>query len=261
MKQYTALRGAFAYEFRMQIRRPALWIVMLCFGALQAVLGNGALFDLLLHNPGHYSGVLQVVDWATRVNVLFPILVGVLLADRLSRDGRTRMNEVLNTLPASLGSRLAGKYLGTTLASILPVFLYYCLGLGLLSYSRHDLLIFPLGLEVFAAVILPGILFISAFSIACPAFIWTPIYQFLFVGYWFWGNLFPANIGIPTLSPTILTPIGGYMAAGFYGYNDVYQVHTATSWQGAASLSVLVCIAVLAIVALSWLLKWRQAQQ
>ena len=44
------------------------------------------------------------------------MVVGIMLADRLPRDRRTRVAELLDTFPGALYARLFGKYLGSTLA-------------------------------------------------------------------------------------------------------------------------------------------------
>jgi len=110
-------------------------------------------------------------------------------------------------------------------------------------------------------IVLPGMLFIAAFSLACPAVIWVPLYQFLFFGYWFWGNLLSPNTGLPTLSGTILTPIGGFISRGLFGVSSVGFAKEGTQVEGIASLLALLGIAVLVLVVLERLLSWYQARQ
>ena len=95
--------------------------------------------------------------------------------------------------------------------------------------------------------------------------LWVPLYQFLFIGYWFWGNLLP-DIGIPTLSTTILTPVGGYMCTGFFnptGKEGVCNpgIQGATAVQGVESMLLLVGIAILVMLALWIGLRLQQAWQ
>lgn len=255
MNQVRVLIGVLDYEFRMQIRRRAVWITFICFALL---ISSG--FRELLFNPRHFSLLTQVLQLTSNVNAIFPICVGVLLADRLPRDRRFKVNELFTSLPGALSIRLAGKYLGSTLATLVPMFAFYSIGVGIVLYQTHDLLAIPLALETFIAIVLPGILFISAFSIACPVILWLPLYQFLFVGYWFWGNLLPPSFGIPTLSATILTPIGGYMAAGFFG-GDSFPVTHATALQGVESTLLLLGIASLVMSTLWCYLRWEQYRQ
>src|SRR5207302_4913010 len=141
-------------------------------------------------------------------------------------------------MPAALSARLVGKYLGSTLATLVPMFAFYSIGIGYVLYQTHNLLALPLALATFAAIVLPGILFIAAFSIACPAILWVPLYQFLYVGYWFWGNWLGARTGIPTLSETILTPVGTYISSGFFG-DSIFPVQDATAWLAIESMLLL----------------------
>jgi len=261
MNQFPVFLGVLRYEFRMQIRRPALWITMALFTLLIIGIGGGGgiLRVDLLQNAESRSLLNLLAQWAFRINTFFPIAVGVLLADRLPRDRRTKTEELFATAPGALSARLLGKYFGTMLATLIPVLIVYIAGVGLIAYDAQNALVIPLSLAPFAVINLPGILFVSAFSLACTSIMWTPLFQFLFVGYWFWGNLLETRFGIPTLSRTILTPIGGYMASGIYGEPFIQQ--GATAMQGVESIALLLAIAALVMSTLWGLLKWQQASQ
>jgi ABC-2 type transport system permease protein len=172
---------------------------------------------------------------------------------------------MLTTFPGALGARLSGKYIGSTLATLIPLLGVYSVGASYILYRWHTLQALPLALAAFAAIVLPGILFVSAFSLAFPALLWVPLYQFLFVGYWFWGNLLP-GIGFPTLSETILTPVGGYMCTGFFnpGHREgvcSVGVEGATATQGVESILLLLGMALLALLAVWAFLRWERAKQ
>jgi ABC-2 type transport system permease protein len=213
VNQYKFLSGVLVYEFKMQIRRRSLWLAFLCFALLilRTVIGG-------FNNPEQLPvnvPLMRLVAYLTIItNWLPPIGVGIFLADRLPRDRRTQVDELLNTLPGPLSARLAGKYLGSTLAALVLAFAMFSIVVGLIIYHTHNIVAIPIALITYATIVIPGILFIAAFSLACTSFMWVPLYQFLFVGYWFWGNLFSPEIGIPTLTATILTPIGGFISAG-----------------------------------------------
>ena len=256
MQRFDTFVGALGYEFRMQIRRRSLWIVFLALGA----------FFIVFHQPWYRPVTTPAADaivyWTGEVQSFLAIAVGILLADRLPRDRRVKVDEVLYTLPGAQGARVFGKYLGSTLATLVPMLAVYCVGVGYIVSRWHDLQALPIALAAFAAIVLPGILFIAAFSIVCTAILWVPLYQFLFVGYWFWGNLLP-NFGIPTLSETILTPVGGYMCTGFFnagGREGVCSpgIQGATALQGIESILLLLCVAGIVLVALSIFLKRQQ---
>jgi hypothetical protein len=145
------------------------------------------------------------------------------------------------------------------------MFVIYSSGIAYILFRWHTIQALPLALASFAAIALPGVMCIGAFSIACTAILWVPLYQILFVGYWFWGNLLP-DVGIPTLSTTILTPVGGYMCTGFFnqqGQEGVCSpgIQGATASQGVESMLLLLVLAILVIFALTGYLKWQQARR
>lgn len=238
----------------MQLRRKVLWIVTGLF-CLMTVSG----FGLGLWNypessrsgemvPPESEPLVEVVaGWSVVVQFVLPLAVGVMIADRLSRDRKTRADELLETLPASFGGRLFGKYLGATLATLVSLLLVYAGGIAYVAVDRGEVMALPVGLLTFVAINLPGLLFVAAFSVACPAVIWVPLYQLLFVGYWFWGNMLTPGTGIPTISGTILTPIGGYVSAGLFGWRLPW-IPEATAWEGVASIAVLLVLAALVLV-------------
>ena len=257
MRQPRTFSGVLRYEFRMQIHRRSVWVTFLCFAAVLFAILSGQ--DWLHHTKT--TPVDDFTSWTLIMNLFLPIAVGVLLADRLPRDKKTRVNELLNTLPGKLGARVLGKYVGSTLATLVPVFIIYTIGLGGILYLKpQDIQALALVPALFITAVLPGTLFVAAFSIACPAIMWVPLYQFLFVGYWFWGNLLPPGRGIPTLSNTILTPLGDNMLAGFFGESGLL-IKQATALQGMESILLLLGLAAFALFVLWRYLLWQQARQ
>ncbi len=259
MNQRAAFFGALAYEFRMQIHRRAVWITFIALG----------LFFTQFHQPWfrpiNTPASAAIIYWTGIVQSFLAVAAGLLLADRLPRDRRTKVDELLNTLPSTVNARVFGKYLGSTIATLVPMFVIYSIGTAFILFRWHTFQALPVALASFTAIALPGVMFIGAFSIACTAILWVPLYQILFVGYWFWGNLLP-DVGIPTLSTTILTPVGGYMCTGFFnqqGQEGVCSpgIQGATAFQGVESILLLLVLAILVIFALTGYLKWQQARR
>jgi hypothetical protein len=220
-------------------------------------VSNPRFFGLVNNSPLNQFVVTMIFT----TNLLLPIIFGVFLADRLPRDQRTNVNELFTSMPGALSTRILGKYLGSALASIVPMFICYSLLITFLLYETHNLLTIPLFLIDFVLIVLPGLLFVAAFSIACPAILWVPLYQFLFIGYWFWGNALSPNAGIPTLSATILTPIGTYITTGILGIPQIPWVPNATFLKGLASLLLLLGIAIFVLYVLWRYLSWQQNRQ
>lgn len=256
-EMWAAITGATRYEFLMQLRRRAVWIVIGLF-----VAWGFAAFRFYVALGGEETLPLTqwMAAWSLVAQYFVPIAFGILIADRLPRDRRTRVGELLETLPGSAGGRLFGKYLGNVAATLVPLFLIYLAGVAYVAFERGDLMAIPLGLLSFAAINLPGLLFVAAFSVSVPVVLWVPLYQALFVGYWFWGNLLSPDSTIPTINGTILTPVGWYMANGFFGLKGG-AVENATVWTAVASIALLLALAALALYGAHRYLTWQQARR
>lgn len=256
------LGGVLRYEFLMQIRRPALWLAFLIFALLdfRGVIGQIAFYRSLPFI--HFTTLQWAAFLAVTANWLSPLGVGILLADRLPRDRRTRVDEVLNSLPGTLKTRVLGKYLGTLLASLVPSLALYLVNSVVATWQLQDPAMIPAALLAYVLIALPGMCFIAAFSLALPVVIWVPLYQFLFFGYWFWGNILAPGYGLPTLSGTILTPIGSAIATGLFGVPAFGQdLPSASPLYGVSSLVALLGIAILVLIALYQFLKFERGRQ
>jgi ABC-2 type transport system permease protein len=256
--------GALRYEFIMQIRRRTIWITFLFFAVfVYALAGQG--------NWSHWQGNKSVIDsfadWTVVTNLLLPLALGTLLADRFRRDQSTHVDELLNTLPVTITARGFGKYIGNLCATLVPLFLIYLGGIGVVVYHWQAIQGWgtvlgqlPVALGLFLTVVLPGAIFVAGFSLAIPVIVWVPLYQLLFVCYWFWGNALDPTRGIPSLSGTILTPLGGYMLAGFFHEDSGLIVHKATFQQGIESFALLVVLGIAACGACCAYLRWQQTR-
>lgn len=251
--------GIFKYEFWMQIRRPSLWVF---FGLLTIyayfVMGGGSrLYATLQQEISAHSLLYTIADIIGNGELLLPLCVGCLLADRLVRDRRVKVDELFNTMDVPLQTRLWGKYFGTLTATVVPLFLALSLFMGYIYAASQSLLVIPLFLFAFLVIAVPGLLFVAAFSLACPIVMPVPLYQFLFAGYWLWGNLFLKQQVLPTPSRTILTPSGSVIANGFFGTNTEL-LGTTPSYAAVASMIVLLVIAASVMIILGRFLKWQQ---
>lgn len=258
MVRLAVFGGVLRYEFLMQIRRISLWIGMLLLCAL--VFRHFDYFYLGTGNAAVTNARASIVSWASVVALFFPIGAGLLLADRFTRDGKTRVDELLNTVPGPLFARLAGKYVGSAVATLVPILLIYLVGCALIVAHWNDVSAIPLACVTFALTTGVAVLFIGAFSIACTTILWPVLYQFLFVGYWFWGNFLNPKLGIPTLNGTLLTPSGRFIIGGFFPGLIPYE-DNGTRLQGIESLALLLGCAVVAQLA-AWLwLRWRNSHR
>lgn len=255
MDTLSVVSGALRYEFLMQIRRRSIWLVLLLVSIMSAIL-----WLAFIH--GARTTAVDAVMYLAQFTAWFlPVGVGLLLADRLPRDKKLHVDEILDSFSGSLGARLVGKYLGSTMATLVPVILIYMLGVGYTLVRFHDPHSLLLAIETFAAIPLPGILFASGFSIALPAFMNVSIYQLLFIGYWFWANLMSPRFHIPSLTGTMLNATGPWAQEAFFHYQWVFLRLHPTVWQGIESIVLLVGSSFLAVL-VAWLYqRWVMAHR
>ena len=261
MSQRAILWGVIRYECKMQLRRRSMWLVFAAIALIMLVAIPGYVTDSTKNFQG--MSLLQQVASVTWDLCWLPVMgMGIFLADRFPRDRSCRVDELFESTVGTLTTRLAGKYLGCLLGTLLPAFLSYCLAMSVLAFFERSLLVLPLSLVTYFTIIIPGVCFITAFTLACTSLMWVPLYQFLFIGYWFWGNMLgPRATGLPTLSTTILTPRGSFIAAGLFNAPPVNGLPTASPLAGTASLLLLLLISLLVMLLFYRFLKWEQLRK
>jgi len=268
MNHWSVTRGALRYEFGMQLRRRSVWVVLLLCAALILPLWVlWAQADLSTHFSREQGVWIPpdpadaILAWTMFFTFLIPVGVGLVLADRLARDRTTHADEVLDTLPGPLGARLLGKYLGSVLATLVPVALIYTAVIVYVVTQVPRADEFALAAKAFAAVVLPAILFAGGFSIALPAALKVPVYQFLFIGYWFWANLMTPKVGMPSIAGTMLNATGPWAFEGFFGYQWTFLRLHPTTTQAFASVGLLIGLGLLALVAAWGYLRYQHARR
>jgi ABC-2 type transport system permease protein len=149
--------------------------------------------------------------------VFFPVVAGILSADRVQRDFRLRLRELQDSTPQSRHAYVLAKYFGALVSSLLPLFLWV-MGIAavLTAVGRAHASMLSAVPVAFLAITVPAFAFVVAFSLACPMVMPLSIYQILFTGYWFWANFIPPQL-FPTLNGTLLTPSGMFVQKGFFG--------------------------------------------
>jgi ABC-2 type transport system permease protein len=242
--------GIFRHELSMSLRRKGLWIAY------------GLLFifhTVLLFSPppigemveGEVIARREVWQVAGRFllacNVFFPVVAGILSADRVRRDFRLGLRELQDSTPLSRPVYVLAKYLGALASSLFPLFLWVMGIAAVLTVvgRAHASMLYAVPVA-FLAITVPAFAFVVAFSLACPMVMPLSIYQILFTGYWFWANFIPPKL-FPTLNGTLLTPSGTFAQQGFFGgpaSRALEGVAPYTQADAVANLAVLgVCSA------------------
>ncbi|MEV0582270.1 hypothetical protein [Nonomuraea sp. NPDC050310] len=242
------------YEFRMQIRRPALWIVYGIVFAIQGVLINW--YFTLDRGLGPILDPRQAMADVTAWTATLPMIAyGCLIADRLVRDRTLRVDGILDATPADATARLLGKFAGVCLAGAVPLALMV-VGRGLVwTVMEGD----PGGLlwsiVIFVVALGPGLLFTGALALVGPLVMPVTVFRVAFAAYWFWGNLIPPDL-MPNLAHTLLAADGEYALLGLFGSTTRVPVEGAllnflrpdpTAGTGLLSIALILLLAGVAL--------------
>lgn len=253
--------GVARHEFNMSIRRPGFWIAytLLCLFYVISILtpsmdGSDDVMrpDQIWPEAGHIVFMF---------NIFLPLLAGILSADRMQRDTRLGVRELQYSTSLSTPAYILSKYLGVLLSVLTPMFiLVLCTGMALIIKGLAPVEILGPLLLAFLSIAVPSHAFVVAFALAIPLVLPIRIYQVLFTGYWFWGNLLTPK-AFPTISDTLLNAVGQYPLQGFFSmYLD--STHKVTNGFSAFEavlnlLVLLVCICIVLFV-LNQYLHWQE---
>ena len=243
--------GVAKYEFKMSIRRPGFWLVYgllmafyLAVGILPDGESNPVTVDQIWSQAGHYVFML---------NIFTPLLAGILSADRMQRDFLSGVNELQKSTSLPLPAYILAKYLGVLASVLAPMFITVLL-MGVISTAAGLVpvqMLWPL-LLAFLSIAVPSHAFVVAFSLACPLIMPLRVYQVLFTGYWFWGNMLSPQ-ALPTISDTLLNAVGQYPLQAFFNVvtDSTHAVEADAFTRAEAWLNLLVlavCAALVLIV-------------
>lgn len=248
------------YEFSMSIRRAGFWIGYILLGLFYFVLilapsTNGSGDIVLLSQIWPEAGSLVFM-----YNIFLPLLAGILAADRMQRDFRTGVSELHRSSPLPNSMYILAKYLGTLASVLLPAFAIPLIaGTSQVVSGKAPVEFFwPLLLAILTIAV-PAHAFVVAFSLACPLFMPLRVYQVLFTGYWFWGNLISPS-AFPTISDTVLNAVGQYPLQAYFGeLNSSTRPVTSgfTPPEAVLNLLVLMACTVAALAAIRYYLRWQ----
>ncbi len=214
----TAMRN----EFRMQSRRRAMWLTMLGVSTLFPLLALHALDERFAQ-----EGTLRAIaDWTNFLNLWVPIAYGIVLADRIPRDRRLRMDELFATFPTNQRYRLWGKALGVALATVVPLLLVALAGAVHISLRLHSAEVMKFEVVAICVILLPALLFMTAVCLLLSTFVWPPAIGFICAGLWLFLQVSPTML--PSLANSLMSPTGSYAIAGLF--------HSDRGWAGTQGL-------------------------
>ncbi len=239
------------YEFFMAIRRWGVWLAFAAAGMAVALTWDGTPVDMPGVTPQQWSVLIALIG-----NTLVPVVVGIVTADRLVRDRKSGVRELLFSTALSRRVYVTAKYVGVMLAAVLPALLAV-LATGVVFVADGlPVGVLPRTLLPFLAINLPAYLFVGAFSLAGPEVLPLRVYQILFTGYWFWGNFVSQEL-MPTLNGTLLTVKGDFVASGLFRLGEPMITQTHTSAEAWLNLAILSACTAGALVGVERYLAWQ----
>lgn len=251
--------GVFRYEYKMSIQRFGVWIVVLLFTAFYIFMGIDASQDIDVDATSQEALFSQAGQTVFSLNLFFPVVAGIVAADRAVRDRTLGVRELLRATGVPNYSYVLGKYLGVSFSLLtLGMAITLPASLFLAIYYQWPLLFVLYALWATLLIVGPALFFVTAFSLVCPLIMPTRLYQILFTGYWYWGNFLSSNVMF-TVSGTLLNASGRYALIGIFGMKmaDAWPEMTVNT----ALLNILVLFTCAALALAGMMLVLRASER
>ncbi len=247
--------GVLKYEYRMSIMRPGVLIVSGLFTVL---------FLFLVPTASSYSNGPKINWWeeagwlAFSLNIIFPVFAGIIASDRGVRDIKLDVRELLRVTELSNTTYILGKYAGVVLSLLTLQFaILFLISLAYIGILKAPWGFLPNVLLASLFVNVPGIMFVTAFSLVCPLFMPVRVYQILYTGYWYWGNYLNPAV-IPSISDTVLNAAGKYTLSAVY--RAPFGGEAATIGEAVINVVVLLACAAIALFGMGRILALRESR-
>lgn len=216
------------YEALMALRHKVLWLCLTPLGVLAMSLTLVAPTVVSQHDPVARMGTAILA-----VNLIYTVGIGVALTDRLPQQHRAGLADLLAATPSGPTTYMAAALLGPLGIALVPVtVLLVLLGVGL-SISHNSLA--PVGAAIIGvgAVIVPAALLTAALATLLGLILPQVLARIIVIGLWFWSTAFSPSLfsGVPTPTDTLLSPLGGYLAAAV--------LHVNPSWANGGAPGTL----------------------
>ncbi|WP_018218807.1 hypothetical protein [Salinispora vitiensis] len=221
----SAWTGAIRYEFLMAARRKVVWLAVL------PLLAIGLLLQMLSPESAEpHTAAARVGAWSLTMNLLVVVGLGVALADRFTGTTRRGLNELLLATPSRLAARMLGSLAGSLAAALAPVAVTMVVVGVVFTLTSGDVSTLGWAVIAFCTVNVPSALLLTTFAATLGLVLPMAVVRMTAVAGWFWATLLSTSIvPIPTITGTLLSPLGDYVAGGW--------LHTPTLWAGEGAFA------------------------
>ena len=243
-----ALTGTLRYESLMALRRRSAWLSLtpLCLLALGLGLDS--------QTVNHYANpVARVASAAMLVTTLGGLGIAMALADCLALQQRVGMAEVIAVTPAGRAARAVGVVLGPWLVAMVPVAAVLgALGARTAIGAGSVTPLIAVAIAV-PAVVAPGTLALTAVTNLLGVLLPAPAVRVLVVPLWYWATAYSSLLPGPSITGTVLSPLGAYPAAAWLSATNPIRtggwLHPPVSTLSAlASIASALIVAVVAFL-------------
>lgn len=243
-----ALAGTLRYEAVMAARRRVLWA-----GTLPLVVLSLLMAATEPSLTGLRQTSAQIGAWTVLINLVTTLGVAVVLVDRFARACRRGLPELLDATGAGTALRLVGALVGSLTVALVPVAVAM-LGVGVaFAVSRNDATALAWAVLGFVVIIVPAALVAAAFAATLGLALPVPLARVMVLGIWIWATVWnSAIIPVPSISGTVLSPLGDYVAHGWFGAPTFKPISSSllspTMTATSAAMSVVALVAVSAVL-------------
>ncbi|CAM4238526.1 hypothetical protein NONI108955_15960 [Nocardia ninae] len=201
------LGATIRYEALLVLRHRVVWLSLIPLCVLIMLLGG------FPRGRDRTDEIAAIGDTALLLNFLGSIGVAVALADRLAVQRKPGLRELFAATPADGRTRSVGLVLGPWLVASVPgalILLVMGLWSAISSGGPAPLAAAVIGL---VTIVAPGSLLLTVLANVASLLLPSVVVRVLVVPYWYWATLLTPLVPIPTVTGTVLSPLGGYQAA------------------------------------------------
>lgn len=243
------LLATMRYEAVMAGRARVLWWSLVPLSALAVLLAITSPKVTAADDPVQRVGTVAIL-----FSLLCTVGVAVGLADRFVGHRRGGLTDLLDATAGGGAVRLVGALLGSLAVAVtVPVAAFLALVL-VTAISFGSTTALGAGVLAVVAILLPAALVASTFAALLGVLVPPAAARVITVVAWFWATvLSPTLVPIPTITGTVLSPLGHYPAAAWlreprsaatYGLDGLLRPEIGTP---SALFAVLVALAASAV--------------
>lgn len=210
------LGATLRYEARMALRQHVLWFAVLPLSLLALVVA--------WRTPAQITdGVRHVGEVVLVTGLLCTLGIGVALADRMARELRPGMGELIATTPGTAWARLLAQLAAPLAVALVVPFLVVMVCAVPAAVAEGGVRPLAAALAAFATILVPGAVALTALACLLGVLFPLGLARLAAAGVWLWSTIAsPPLMPLPTPTGTLLSPVGGYPAAAWFGEQAVW---------------------------------------